>query len=158
MAKARKKLEWTFPEYTKQNHSLLWYIIAGIVAGLLLIYALVDGNFLFAVLILAFSVIILFHDHKDPNKVACQLDADGVHVGRLVYEYKDLASFWIMYEPPKTKVLYIEFKNKIKPRFKIPLEDENPLVVREFLLNYLKEDLEQENTPLSDQFSDVLKI
>ena len=35
MAKARKKLEWTFPEYTKQNHSLLWYIIAGIVAGLM---------------------------------------------------------------------------------------------------------------------------
>jgi len=150
--------EWDFPEFEKHQHTLGWYIGAGIFTAALLIYALSDGNFLFAVLIITFALVILFHDHTQPIRVHCTIDKHSMRIGNEVFEFKNLERFWILYEPPLAKNLYIEFKNKIKPRLRIPLENENPLLVRDFLLEHIKEDLEREDLPLSDQFSKLLKI
>ncbi|HLD20208.1 MAG TPA: hypothetical protein VJB93_03120, partial [Patescibacteria group bacterium] len=113
---------------------------------------------LFAVLIITFALVILFHDHTQPIRVHCTIDKHSMRIGNEVFEFKNLERFWILYEPPLAKNLYIEFKNKIKPRLRIPLENENPLLVRDFLLEHIKEDLEREDLPLSDQFSKLLKI
>ncbi|HAZ16492.1 MAG: hypothetical protein A3H59_01610 [Candidatus Jacksonbacteria bacterium RIFCSPLOWO2_02_FULL_43_9] len=150
--------EWDFPEFEKHQHTLGWYIGAGIFTAALLIYALSDGNFLFAILIITFALVVLFHNHTEPILVHCKLDKHGIQVGNEIFEFKHLYRFWLLYEPPQAKNLYIEFKNKVKPRLRIPIENENPLLIRDFLLDHIKEDLEREDLPLSDQFSKLLKI
>jgi len=62
------------------------------------------------------------------------------------------------YEPDEAKTLFFEFKNRVRPRLSIPLENKNPLKIRAILLKYLPEDVERENEPLSEQLSRLLKL
>jgi len=83
---------------------------------------------------------------------------DGIFIGSKFIEYEDLRSFYIIYYPPEIKNLYFETKSVIKQRIVVPLEDQNPVYIREILLNYLDEDLEKEEIPSSESISNIFKL
>jgi hypothetical protein len=150
--------KWTFPEYAKHQHSRSWYFWFATSALGLLIYALVTLNFLFAIIIIVFCIIIFFHDIREPLEVSFYLGELGILLGNKVFTYKEFKNFWLIYEPPTVKNLYFEFKTGIRPRLSIPLINQNPLKIREFLLQKLEEDLEKEVEPNSEQLGRALKI
>lgn len=148
---------WRINDFEKYQKSFMWYVLA-IIAGLgLLVYAVFTANFLFAVIILMFAVIVLIQELREPNEITCCITENGVIIGERVYKYKEFENFWIIYEPPHLKNLYLEFKG-IKPRLSIPLKKQNPNDVRKFLCKYVVEDLEKEEEPLSEFIGRVLKI
>jgi len=149
---------WEFPEYFKYERSKLWYLGMGILGGILLIYCLFAKNFLFALIVIMVGIIIFLYEAKEPLNVSFSITEDGLELGRNFYPWKDLKNFWIIYEPPKIKTLYFIFKNAWRPRLNIPLLDQNPLKIREKLLEYLDEDLEKEEEPISDSFGRFLKL
>ncbi|MFH1564699.1 MAG: hypothetical protein ABIC82_02500 [bacterium] len=149
---------WSFPEYAKYEHSRGWYVWFCILMLGLLIFSLATLNFLFAVFIIIFAVIIFFHDTKEPVQVSFYIGEKGILLGRKFFGYKEFKSFWLFYEPKETKNLYFDLKSFIKPLLSIPLSDQNPLKIREFLLQYLEEDLEKEEEPVSEQLSRRFKI
>ena len=55
-------------------------------------------------------------------------------------------------------MLYINPKSMWRPHIGIPLLDNDPNHVREALLTYLPEDLEQEDEPTSDFLGRLLKF
>ena len=69
-----------------------------------------------------------------------------------MYEFKDLTNFSIIYHPPETKLLYIETSNVIKPRLRIPLDEQNPIEIR----NHLKDFLDENTVLQEEHFSDIL--
>ncbi|MBI4414887.1 MAG: hypothetical protein HY566_01455, partial [Candidatus Kerfeldbacteria bacterium] len=74
------------------------------------------------------------------------------------YSYKDLATFWVVYEPPEVKRLFFTFKSSIRPHLAVPIEDQNPVAIRKTLQRYITEDLEREGEPATDALGRALKL
>ena len=147
---------WQFDEFIKHARDKNWYIKAGLAVGVLLLYSIFAHNYIFGLItIIAALTITLFH--RSDNKVEFSITEDGIIVNKKFYDYKDLQNFYIIYQPP-AKTLYFELKNVFSPRIPIALESQDPVKVRKVLLEYLEEDLTQEDEPLSDQASRLFKL
>jgi len=149
---------WDFPEFGTAWKSKTWYKLAILIAVILLVYTFFTSNYLFSVIIILTSIIYFFQSFDSPLTINCQITEDGVAVGNKFYDYRDLSKFWIIYEPPEVKNLYLEFTNPFKPRLGIPLFDQNPLAIRQVLEQYVDEDVERENEPISDGLARMFKM
>ncbi|HBF66908.1 MAG TPA: hypothetical protein DDW36_00595 [Candidatus Magasanikbacteria bacterium] len=151
-------MRWEFPEYQHGHRGKMWYIIASLLAVILLLYAVWSENFTFAFLILLLALVYFMLEHRAPESIVCAITDVGVAVGNKFYRYRDMDAFWIIYYPPEIKNVYFHFPGGQGPRFRIPLEDIDPVVVRELLLAFLNEDLTQEVIPLSESFGRIFKL
>ena len=150
---------WDFPEFREYRRSKTWYIVALVILAGLLIFGFASNNYLFVVLIMIFVVIYVMRSRRKPARLDFKITEDGIAIGtEMFYEWKQLKSFWIVYEPPEVKNLYFDFKTGIRPSLTILLGDQNPLTVRKILLEYLKEDTEKENETFTDSVSRLLKL
>ena len=154
----RTLFEWSVPEYSRYERGKLWYAAAIAAGCLLLLYAFRTGNFLFAVIISMFGVIMFLNGVQEPRQVRFALTERGIIWGGKYHPYIDVKSFWIVYQPPEVKNLYLEFNSALSPRLQVPLLDENPLEVREALKKVVREDVTRVDEPLSDFLGRVLKI
>jgi len=150
---------WTAPEFEKYERTKRWYTVAIAAAALMLLFAFFTANFLFAVIIIVVALIIILHDGREPERVKIAITDEGVTVGKRFFDYDDLKDFSIVYKPRVgVKNLYFEFKNIVRPRLSIPLENMNPLPIREILLKYLPEDLERTDQPISEALARLFKL
>ncbi len=151
-------MSWSVPEFVKHQRGGYWYLFA-ILAGLgILTYAVFTGNF-FLIVITVLVVIILFVYHRqEPLMVNFAITEEGLAIGGKFYPYKEINKFWLVYEKGGIKTLFIDFKGIIRPHLDVPLMDQDPLTVRETLLKYLAEDLDQETEPLLDSLGRFLKL
>ena len=150
---------WNVPEYEQHNRSKIWYISAISIAVLLILFSFLTNNFLFAVIIIIASLIIILNDGSVPVSVNIKIMEEGIIVGKKFYDYDEFKNFSIVYKPRlDVKNLYLEFKNVLKHRLSIPLNNINPLPIRENLLKYLEEDLERTDQPLSEGLARLFKL
>lgn len=155
----KKIISWGIPEYNKHERARGWYIISSIVGILLIVISFLSSNFLFAAIVIIGALIIIIHDGQEPMTINFSLTDQGVIVGKNFYDYDVLKDFSIVYKPHEnTKNLYFEFKSVVKPRLSIPLNNLNPLPIRENLLKYLPEDLERTDQPLSEALAKLFKL
>lgn len=149
---------WEFPEYIKYKRTKWWYLGAGLLGGLLIIYAIVAENFLFALIIVMVGIIIFLYEAKEPLVVKFKITEDGLELGENFFMWKEIKNFWVIYEPPKIKNLYVDFKNIFRPRISVPLIGQSPIKIREKLLEYIDEDIEKEEEPVSDSIGRMFKL
>ena len=149
---------WTIDEYERHERGPLWYAAAFVIGVTLVLYAMITQNFLFAIIIVMCGVIIGLSTLREPRRVLFQVTTRGVCMDKSFTPFKELKSFWIMYEPPDVKNLYLDFRNPMNPHVKVPLEDEDPLQVRQALLEFLREEAEQEQEPLTEILGRLLKL
>lgn len=150
--------EWDVPEHAKYERSKLWYLAAVVIAAFLLFFAFRSGNFLFAVIIVMFAIVIFLNTLRAPAELRFALTERGMVWGAHYYPYIEIGSFWIVYQPPKVKNIYIEFKSILRPRLIIPMLDHDPVAIREFLKKVAREDTSRQDEPLSDFLGRILKI
>lgn len=148
---------WKIPEYTKHERGRRWYLWAGIVFALFLAYAIYTLDFLFAVILILAAVIIFIRAREEPMEIDFNIFEKGIGIGKKFYTWKDFICFYIIYEPPEVKNLYFNLKG-LRSRLSIPLNNQNPVRVREILLKYLVENLDEEREPLSEEYERFLKI
>ncbi len=151
-------LEWRFDEYVKLKRGPSWYIIFGILFVAVLVYSIITRNFLFTLILILLVFIVIVRTRQTPLRIDLKIFEDGVRVGSRFYEWRDLKSFRIVYEPPEVKRLYFDLRSWLYPDFSISLEDQNPLKVREVLKQYLPEDLTKEYETIFDKLNRWLKI
>lgn len=151
-------VEWKFPEYVSQPRSRVWYLVASGLLGLLILYAVWVANYLFAVILVLSVLIILYQYFQEARLVDVRIGEDGIIVDNKFYPWKILKCFWLVYNPPAAKFLYLEFKTKIQKYLPIPLQDINPLELREILLNYLNEDINKDEEEFDDTIARLLKM
>jgi len=167
----QKKLNWEVEEHSAPKRSMNWYIIASVILLLILFFCFftikswhlvflgASSNFLFAFILIVASAIMMVHERQTALKVKVELDVEGITVGYRFYDYDDIKTFSIIFKPKnEVKNLYLEFKNILKPRLSIPLEEMSVLEVRDFLLKYLDEDLDRTDPPVSEQLTKLLKL
>ncbi|MFA5935449.1 MAG: hypothetical protein WC787_01150 [Patescibacteria group bacterium] len=158
IVKAQDTFAWEAPDREARDRGPRWYLIMSAVALVFVVYAIATSNFLFAFLILLFAIILVLAGNQAPGKILVQIGKNGVVVDGKLYEYKDLASFAIVYHPPETKVLYIDSKKFYQPRLRLSLEAQNPIAIRTHLKEYLDEDLLLQEEHVSDILARLLKI
>jgi len=167
---------WQFLEYEKPDRTKKWYLWFSLIFILLIIMSSFNMDFtifryagknfglsfyqnpLFVVLIVLFIIIYFYTERLGAPKISFAITEDGLVIQNKLVEYKELENFYIIYYPPGIKNLYFQRKNHFKPPITIPLEDQNPVRIRETLLNFLAEDLDKEEEPVSDGISRALKL
>lgn len=144
--------EWVIKEYIQYDHPRAWYIIMGVFGLFFLAYSIVSGNLLFAAIIILSAIILFMQSKQSPVDVGIAVTDAGVVVGHRFYPYKELEDFFIVYQPPEVKMLYIDTKSPLRPLLRLPLGDKNPIQIRADLRQFLTENLDKEEEPLSDKF------
>lgn len=164
-------LKWQIPSHRKPDRSKNWYILASIfivVAIFFCFFAISSwhivflgrsANFLFALIILISAIIVMINEGQPTTMLNCELGPEGFKLAGRLYDYNSLKNFSVIYKPRESlKNLYFEFNSSISQTLSIPLRSMDPLIVRNFLLKYLKEDLERTDEPLSEQLTKMLKL
>lgn len=150
--------EWTIQEYDHHDRNLFWYVFMIGLGLILVLYGMLSGNFLFALIIILFAIILFLQSHQTPLQVSFQIAELGILVGNSFYTYSEFENFYIIYEPPEVKTLFIETKSTFRPILRIPLLDMNPIEVRLTLKQYLEEDTSKEEEPLADKLARTWRI
>ena len=143
--------EWTIQEYEQHSRGILWYIIMGGLGIFFVIYGIITSDFLFSLIIILFAIILFLQAHQTPKQILFQITELGIVVGNRFYQFSELESFFIIYNPPDVKTLSLEANGTLKPMIRVPLLDMNPIEVKSVLRTYLPENLERESEPLSDR-------
>jgi uncharacterized membrane protein YobD (UPF0266 family) len=161
-----EKISWQIPEYEKHERDKRWYIIAGSIAAFFALISVITPNWffdkpnvLFLGIIVIGSMVIYLNDKTEPNMLRIVLADEGIVFGHVFYDYDEIKDFSVLYKPAQDlNHLYVEFKNATKLRLSINLMDQDPVLVRKFLLQYLPEDLERINRPTSETLVKMLKL
>lgn len=149
-------LTWTFAEYEEYVRGRRWYVLAGIVAALLLGYAFMTKNFLFAVIIIMTAVIVYLRHTRSPQQLTCELTSRGIGCAGKYWAYDDLHGFWIVSRERSSPMLYLH-TNGFRPQFGVPIEEGFVDRVREILRAHVTEQ-ERGEEPAADFIGRVLKL
>ena len=150
--------QWTIQEYDQHDRNLSWHVFM-ITAGIgLVLYGLLSNNFLFSLIIILFAIIMFLQSYQAPPQVQFAITNTGLVIGGRFYSYSEFENFYIVYTPPNVKTLFLDTKSPFRPMIRIPLLDENPVEVRHTLREFLSEDFEKEEEPMSDTFARNWKI
>lgn len=169
MAKLSKEVEqaliqeqdafvWETPSFRKHERSKGWYFGLTIVTCLLVAYAVITSNFLFAFIVLLTVIFLLLMNSKQPRTLLVQLGTEGLVWDGTLHLYEDIDAFAIVYNPPHVKMLYIDFDNVTSPRLAIQLQDQDPNEMRAFLSQFLPENVGLREEPFSDTVGRLLKL
>ncbi len=150
--------DWVVNEYEKHERSRRWYIIAAVIGAVLLLFSVVSGNYLFALIVVLFGIILFLQDILQPTEVPFAITETGIVVGSKFYPFKEIVNYWIIYNPPEVKNIYFATSNTLRHRLQVPLLDNDPRPIRDFLNQFIVEDLDQEDEPLSDRLGRVFKL
>lgn len=149
---------WDFPEHEPHERGRRWYVISALLIVGLLLFAYYDNNPLLAVIVILAVIAFLVSELRGPDTHTFVMTEDGVLVGDIFFDYDELKNFYVIYKPPFVKMLYLQPKSMLRQRIGVPLLDQDPVTIREILLNYLPEDLEKEDEPTSDFLGRIFKI
>lgn len=150
--------KWNFPEFERPQRSKTWYFVAILITLLLLIYAILTVNFLFAVIIVIATITLITKYQRKADQVTFIITEDGVELEERFHAWETIKDFYIIYKPPEVTSLFINFRAITKPRLTIPLQNQNPVEVKKILSEYIDEDLDKEEEPFSEAFSRFFKL
>lgn len=165
-------LNWQVPEYEQPERSRTWYLLALVfllislffsffeISNWKIIFLGANSNFIFALILIISSIIMIINDGREPNLVDFKIGPEGINIGKRFYDYDDIRCFSLIYKPNiNLKKLYFEFKNSFTThRLSVDLNDQDPITVRNYLIRYLDEDLERLGAPISEQLTKLLKL
>ncbi len=126
-------LQWKKPKNTNKDKN--WQIGANIFLGLCFLFFFWQKNYWGSVLILMIFLLI-FSLGKREEEILFAITNRGVRVGREIFPYKNLESFWIFEEPCE---IYLKTKRAYLQYVPIPLPKEYLNPAKEILSKFLPE-------------------
>ncbi len=134
-----EKIEWSAPEYIFYEKSSDWFWALGIITLGFFVSAIFLRAFLFAILVLLAGFSLALYGARRPEMVNFSAGPRGVQIKNRIYDYENLKSFWIEYNPPHRKELILESKKTFMPYITILIEDVEPDKLRNLLIRFLPE-------------------
>lgn len=130
---------WEAEEYPHYEKPKDWYWALGIVSLGFFALAIIMGNVLFAILVILGGLAVGIHGAKKPRRITFAITSRGIKADKTLYPFDNLKHFWINYDPPYIRDLYLISKKTIQPLITIPLGNTDPNEVREHLIQILEE-------------------
>lgn len=131
--------QWQAAEFEVQERSRKWYLVAALILTAIVSYAVYTNSPLMAITFILIGVVGYIHLQKKPKALIFRITHEGIVVNREIYEFNNMHSFWIFYEPPHIKLLSLHMKGKLVPYIHMPIHKEDPVKIREVLLNFIPE-------------------
>jgi hypothetical protein len=150
--------QWKIKEYEQYEQGRTWYLMMGIATLLLMVFGVWTANYLFVLVVALFAIIMYLHGMQEPIELSFAITETGIVLGNKYYRYSELVNFWVIYNPPEVKTLYFSLNKTVKHRLQVSLDNYDPRPIRDYLSQYLEEDLEQEEEPLSDRFARLFRL
>lgn len=150
-------LAWRAPEYHQYEKSALWFIIAGLAAAVLIFYGIKTDGWTFSIAVAVFAAVYYLMHREQPPVVDVKISEVGVKVGHHIFPYSHLKYFWIIYDPPFVKRLYLREASRFHPEVFVSLEDTDPAQVRHALSHHTEE-LKGKHEPFSDSLVRLFRL
>jgi len=150
-------ISWKIYAYPHYDRGAWWYVAAGVLGGALLVAAFITHNFLLAVITVMAGIALVVQGTSKPPLIDVHVTPLGIHRGGHFISFPSISCFWIVYDPP-IKSLYLNIPRSMFPMVHIPIDDQDPVELRNILKQYAAEDLEREHEPISDSLSRIFKI
>jgi len=130
---------WQAPEFEVYEKSRNWYIIATLFLFVVIIYAILTNGPIMAVTFILIGIVGYIYAQKEPRTIKFSITSKGLLADNNFYPYENIFSFWIFYEPTHTKVISLHTKAPVLPFVHIPIENEEPVKLRELLMQNIPE-------------------
>lgn len=138
-------ISWTAPEFRHYDKSLTWYIITVAVVVLLVALAVFRSDVFGAISIIIIAGIVIYLSTRTPETITVELTNKGIQVGPAFHGYKGIRHFWIV-DTAAHQTLNFETTSYLNRMQVIELEDQDPETIKAYLLQYLPEHDEKEET------------
>ncbi|TSA46518.1 hypothetical protein D4R52_00375 [bacterium] len=152
-----KEISWDAAEFLHYPKSITWFVFLGAVGVVLVGFFLYQRDYLTATMFFLFFLILFYFSEAKPKILHIRLTQSAVKLNQVSIPYSRIKKFWIAYAPPDVKTLNFETAAYLNRYITIQLENENPVKIREFLLQHIPEDLEQDEQ-FGDKISRTLKF
>lgn len=149
---------WRHQDFVPYPKDMRWYVISVIILLVAVAWSFWQQNYLFGVFLIMFYMVVLLLENRPPEIIDFVITPLGIKTGQKFYYWRQMDHFFIIYRAQGIKNLYIEFKNPLNGRLVIPLDGQDAVAVREYLLKFLNEDLDREAEPISEQLRRFLKL
>jgi len=147
---------WRGLEFEHYGINPKFYLGAIIVLAAIILYSLITNNPIVAITFILIGITGYLYVQKEPREIDFLITSEGIIAGSQMYEYDKIKSFWIFYDPPFTKTVSFHLEGSFMPYFHIPVHDQDPVVIREVLLDFIPE-IKQEHT-LIDAFERLIHM
>lgn len=116
-------LSWRAAEYHFVEKDIIWHGVIGLIALLLIIFALVQNNFFFAFFILVATIILFAFGKRRPPIADFEISEEGIAINNSIhYDYEQLISFAIVNRPGRLDEILIKKKAALNPFVSLPID------------------------------------
>jgi hypothetical protein len=144
-----QEYEWEALEYHHIEKTSDWFWGLGLLAIVSIGISIFFSNILFAAVILLGAGTVALFGARPPHMMHFSVTARGITIGKNLYPYGTLDSFWVVDDPHTHPQLLVKSKQLLMPLIVIPITHVNPSDIRDRLLDELPE--EEHHEPLSEK-------
>lgn len=153
----QKTISWQAPEFRHYQKDPAWYTTLIAITILIVGYFFIQKDYFGAITIAIIGAMLVYFSRQIPETVDIELDHKHVKFGNMLFPYKHLKSFWIVYSD-NHKTLNLESTTYINNLIILELQDQDPDEIRNFLLNYLPEHPEKTRETFAQKVMHLFKF
>jgi hypothetical protein len=146
--------QWRGMEYENYGISRKMFLILTFALCGIVLYALISNNPIMAITFILIGVAGYLHYQKEARELDFTIISEGIIVGKEIYSFDKIKSFWIHYDPPHTKIVSLHIGGTILPYVHIPIHNEDPVQIRAVLLEFIPE--EKQEPTIIDAFERLI--
>lgn len=135
-------IRWIGFEYEHTEKGSDWFWAVGIIALCCAVIAIIYDNMLFGIFIILAGVTMMMLAKRPPEIIEYAITPKGLMVGKTIYLYKHIHSFWVDTHVKQHPELLIKTKKNLSRLFVIPIRPgtADPHDIRDYLLQALPEE------------------
>lgn len=153
---APEELSWSAAEHEFVYKNATWYLAVGGLALILVIIALWQSNYFFAIFVIIAAVVLASFGKRRPKVFEFRVTEEGVGVGEKFYAFEQLESFMAREREGSLHELIVKQKTYVNPYVRIPVDSET--AKRAYVLLAAKLPEEEYQASLLDVFADWLGL
>jgi len=135
----RALLSWQAPEFEVYEKDNKWFAYISLILIAIIAYAVYSNSLIMAIAFILIGVILYIQLNKEPKIIDFAITTDGVIAGREIFEFDQIQSFWIFYDPPHEKYVSFHTRGHLVPFIHIAIDDQDPVELRHILIKYIPE-------------------
>lgn len=132
-------MHWEAPEFEmlEKNKKRLAY--AALILLAIIGYASFTNNPIPAIVFVLIGIVAYMNSQKAPRHLNFRIIPEGIIAGKELYEFDNMHSFWIFYDPQYKKMISLHTKSYLSPFVHIPIHNQDPVAIRKILLHHIPE-------------------
>lgn len=140
---------WHAQEHAHRPKSPRWFIVLAVIVTGLVVFFLFTYNFMGAITTALVGILLYWIAQRKPALVHYRIMVDGVAIGSMLYHYRELLAFNIVYEPNETRTVIVRSQRRFTPLLHMEIGEADPVAIRDILIEFLPED-QNLHEPIAD--------